>query len=90
MISIFSFSSASAISMRCRSDLVSEGELKIEVLKSCGEPISKEIVGETEYTDGNRKKIFYIEEWIYERSGGYYILQFEGSKLVSIESVYRK
>jgi len=73
-------------SLRCGSDLVNEGYLKIEVLNSCGEPISREIVGEMEYRDDNKKKILYLEEWIYENNGYYYILQFEGSRLVSVES----
>jgi len=89
--------------LRCGGDLVTPGYLKYEVLKSCGEPLAREVVGEVEITDpgkiydGNylrghsysRKVILFIEEWIYERSG-LNVLRFEGNRLVQVESVRPK
>lgn len=94
---------ASGRGIRCGSDLVSPGYLKFEVLKTCGEPISREIVGEVEIFDGDRyydrrvrgyqskgsKLILYIEEWIYERET-LFVLRFEGNRLVNVESVRSK
>ena len=89
--------------IRCGGDLVSPGYLKFEVLRTCGEPVSREIVGEVEIFDGDRfydrsrrsrqsrgsKLILYIEEWIYERET-LFVLRFEGNRLVNVESVRSK
>jgi hypothetical protein len=89
--------------IRCGSDLVSPGYLKYEVLQTCGQPVSREMVGEVEIFDTDRlydrnhsryrsqgsKVILYIEEWIYDK-GGLYILRFEGNRLVNVESVRKK
>jgi len=89
--------------LRCGSDLVTPGYLKYEVLKSCGEPLSREVVGEVEIIDpgriydGNylrghdfsRKVILFIEEWLYDRNG-LNVLRFEGNRLVQVESVRPK
>ena len=89
--------------IRCGSDLVSPGYLKFEVLQTCGEPESREMVGEVEIFDTDRiydrrfsryqsqgsKVILYIEEWIYDK-GGLFVLRFEGNRLVNVESVRSK
>jgi hypothetical protein len=94
---------ASSRGLRCGGDLVSPGYLKFEVLQSCGKPISKEIVGEAEFSDADRlydrrysrfpdrdrRVVLYIEEWLYEKDG-LYVLRFEGNWLVAVESVRRK
>ena len=94
---------ASGRGIRCGSDLVSPGYLKYEVLQTCGEPVSREIVGEVEIFDGDRfydrrirghrsqgsKLILYIEEWIYDRDS-LFVLRFEGNRLVNVESVRSK
>jgi hypothetical protein len=96
-------SAASGLSLRCGTDLVSPGYLKYEVLEICGEPLSREIVGEVEITDPGRiydrhdrrytsrgtKIILYIEEWIYDKSG-LHVLRFEGNRLVNVESIRPK
>jgi hypothetical protein len=96
-------SAASGLSLRCGTDLVSPGYLKYEVLETCGEPLSREIVGEVEiydpgriyerqqrrYTGSGTKIILYIEEWIYDK-GGLHVLRFEGNRLVKVESIRRK
>ena len=94
---------ASGQALRCGSDLVAPGYLKYEVLQNCGEPLSREIVGEVEIFDSDRiydrrysryhsqgsKVILYIEEWIYDKSG-LHLLRFEGTRLVNVESIRRK
>ena len=89
--------------IRCGTDLVSPGYLKYEVLQTCGEPVSREIVGEVEIFDSDRlydrrrsryrsqgsRVILYIEEWIYDK-GGLYVLRFEGNRLVNVDSVRKK
>lgn len=94
---------ASGLGIRCGSDLVSPGYLKFEVLQTCGEPLSREMVGEVEIFDADRiydrrysryhargsKVILYIEEWIYDKAG-LHVLRFEGNRLVNVESVRRK
>ena len=93
----------SGLGIRCGSDLVSPGYLKYEVLQTCGEPLSREIVGEVELSDSDRiydrrwhrsvgggSRVFlYLEEWLYDKSG-LYVLRFEGNRLVMVESVRRK
>ena len=93
----------SGLGIRCVGDLVTPGYLKYEVLKTCGEPLSREIVGEVEIFDSDRiydrrygrykgsgsKVILYLEEWIYDR-GGLHLLRFEGNRLVNFESIRKK
>ena len=71
-----------AHSFRCGGDLVSIGEYSFKVLTSCGEPISKEVIG---YTLKNNERELKLEVWVYGPKGGlYYFLKFEGGKLVKI------
>ena len=42
---------ASGRAIRCGGDLVAPGYLKYEVRQRCGEPLSRELVGEVEFTD---------------------------------------
>jgi hypothetical protein len=93
----------SGLAIRCGSDLVSPGYLKYEVLQTCGEPLSREIVGEVELSDGDRiydrrwkryegggsRIVLYLEEWLYDKSG-LHVLRFEGNRLVKVESVRPK
>ena len=94
---------ASGRGIRCGGDLVAPGYLKYEVRQRCGEPLSKELVGEVEFSDsvnaydrrdtrnaGRDRRVFlYIEEWLY-KTDGLYVLRFEGNTLVSVESVRPK
>jgi len=94
----------SGLGIRCGSDLVSPGYLKYEVLQTCGEPLSREIVGEVELADSDRlydrrwsryegrgssRIVLYLEEWLYDKAG-LHVLRFEGNRLVKVESVRRK
>ena len=99
----FLLSAASSRGIRCGSDLVSPGYLKYEVLQICGEPISREMVGEVEIFDTDRlydrrysryqsrgsRVILYIEEWIYDK-GSLFLLRFEGNRLVNVDSIRSK
>ena len=75
---------------RCNSQLVSVGDRKFEVEKKCGEPFSREFVGERTYLQGGKERTDYIEEWVYDLRYGFYdILTFEGGRLVRIEAVQK-
>ena len=105
LMSIISADSAlsSGMGIRCGGDLVSPGYLKYEVFQSCGEPLSREIVGEVEsgdsgsiydrrdnrFNDRSRRVYLYLEEWLY-KTDGLYVLRFEGNTLVNVESVRPK
>ena len=64
-------------SLRCGNGLVTEGDLKLEVLDRCGEPL---------VTQGN-EYIGFHQGWVYEQGNFYYVLTFKGLKLTRIEPV---
>lgn len=69
----------------CESRLIRIGDHSFEVLKSCGEPIVKEVVGYTLTKDRTRE--LKMENWVYgPKAECYYILVFEGSILLKILS----
>ena len=73
---------------RCNSQLVSVGDRKFTVANKCGEPISRELIGERTYTERGQERTDYIEEWIFDLRYGFFdILTFEGGKLIKIEAV---
>lgn len=73
-------------SFRCDGALIERGDRRFEVLKACGEPVSKDVVGYTITRDGTRE--LEIEEWVYgPKHGHYYYLTFIGGRLAGIESV---
>ena len=75
-----------AFALRCGNDIIEIGDRRFKVLKKCGEPVSKEVVGYTITKDKRRE--LKIEEWVYgPKHGCYYYLIFEGGILVEIESV---
>lgn len=77
--------------LRCGNELIEKGDTMFEVRRTCGAPVSEQRVGErTNYTilPSERlklKDVIYVEEWIYEKDSGIYILTFEGSRLVKKE-----
>ena len=76
-------------------DSASLGDLKQEVLLSCGEPERIEIIGYIDkMIDQERIRVMKIEEWIYKipfyGKQQYYSLVFEGNKLVEIEKAGSK
>ncbi len=82
--------SANADSWRCGTQLVTPGDLAIQVREKCGDPISEELIGYTVRTlhrDGVERE-FKIEQWVYGAEQGYYhVLRFEAGRLRHIESV---
>ena len=85
MVFILLFGTVTGVwAFRCGTRLVSAGDKTFEVLKKCGEPLSKETVG---YTLRRDRRELEIKEWIYgPENGVYYYLTFHGTDLVNIES----
>jgi len=76
---------ASAAPFRCGSALVSEGDRAVEVLRKCGEPAARNLIGYSETRSGRQE--MQVEEWVYGPVNGmYYYLDFIGGRLSSVES----
>jgi hypothetical protein len=73
-------------SLRCENGIADRGDRTSEVLAKCGAPASQAVTGYILDKHGNEK--FQKEEWVYgPRNGGMlYFLQFEGERLVRIDS----
>ena len=77
-----------AHALRCGTSIVDEGDLKLEGLQACGEPISREVIGYVDSVQLNdRIRVMNIEEWIYQINGNYQSLEFEGNRLVRITRI---
>lgn len=78
-------------SFRCGNKIIDLGDIMQFVRQECGDPMSEERVGErTTYTilPADHLKVkdeTYVVEWIYKRDSGFYILTFEGSRLMKKE-----
>ena len=73
-------------SLRCGSDLIDIGDSKSRVMYLCGQPISKEVIGQTKIPDNKSGIEFIIERWTYDTSVRYFtILTFKGDRLVRLE-----
>lgn len=82
-------STAGAATLRCGSQLISDGDRAFEVQQKCGRPVSQEVIGSKETFSGDyrRSEQVRIEEWIYGPDNGMYqYLRFEGGRLVRIDS----
>ncbi|WP_044874080.1 DUF2845 domain-containing protein [Pseudomonas sp. LFM046] len=78
-------SGANASTYRCESNLVSLGDRSVEVLRKCGEPASRDLIGYSETANGREE--MQVEEWIYGPSNGmYHYLRFVGGRLSEIDS----
>lgn len=78
-----------AATLRCGSQLISDGDRAFEVQQKCGVPISQEVIGSKETFSSNyrRSEQVRVEEWIYGPDNGMYqYLRFEGGRLVRIDS----
>ena len=77
-----------ADTLRCGSQLISEGDRMFEVQQKCGQPVSQDIVGYKETVNHFRQvDQVQVQEWIYgPNSGMYQYLRFEGGRLVRIDS----
>jgi hypothetical protein len=70
---------------RCGQRLVNEGDRSTEVLRKCGPPVTRDMIGYTETLNGNLG--IQVEEWSYGPNNGmYYYLTFEGGRLRQIEA----
>mgnify|MGYP000377178548 CR=1 FL=1 len=90
-----------SLALRCGSDLVDVGDLKIKVQLACGEPFSKVSNGyidQIRYTvqedNGNKEivgrvRVMSVEEWIIKDKNNYYSLVFEGNILKTIKWAVR-
>jgi hypothetical protein len=73
-------------SLRCGTDLIDIGDSKSRVMYLCGQPISKEVIGQTKIPDNKSGIEFIIERWTYDTSVRYFtILTFKGDRLVQLE-----
>lgn len=80
-----------AAALRCGSELIDVGDLKFQVQRACGEPLSRETIGTSERPGrGSRENVLLLEEWIIENRRYYYRLIFEGNRLIRIEDVGRR
>lgn len=79
-------------SIRCGNYLISVGDLKLEVLDKCGEPILMEKLELNSSRHRKRDDNYrYVEQWTYEFHYGYYdVLTFKGGRLIKIESMIPK
>lgn len=73
-------------SLRCENGIADRGDRTSEVLAKCGAPASQAVTGYILDKDGNEK--FQKEEWVYRPNNGnmLYFLEFEGERLVRIDS----
>ena len=85
IIGLLAIGTAHAQSMRCSAMLVSVGDRGFEIVRKCGAPTYKDVVG---YTLGATQRTeLRIEEWVYgPKNGMEYILRLEGNRLIQIES----
>ncbi len=78
-------------SFRCANKIISTGDTMYYIRQVCGDPTSEQRVGErTTYSvqlggDLKVKDEIYISEWVYQKDNGFYLLTFEGSRLVNKE-----
>lgn len=73
-----------SLALRCGNLFVEPGVTSVEILVSCGEPISKEVLGA-----GGRSGAV-KERWTYgPKSGYYYLLYFKAGVLEKVESKKR-
>jgi hypothetical protein len=79
-ILVISSSAFSKVDFRCGNTHVETGMLSDEILKGCGEPITKENLCATGQCAGRK-----LEKWVYEKGGVQYVLHFKGEVLVKIE-----
>ena len=85
------------LALRCTNTgkIIDIGNTKSEVLKWCGEPKSKEVIGEKgKFTDDSGKSFYrsiFLEVWILDASQNAdhldYRLLFKGDQLIEIEHI---
>ena len=81
--------------LRCGTQLVSEGDLALQVRDKCGDPVSEELIGYTlrpnriaQSQNAAFERELKIEQWVYGPDMGYYnVMTFEGGRLKKIERI---
>lgn len=78
-------------SLRCGTQLISQGDLTLQVREKCGDPISEELIGYTlrgaPHGYGGERE-YKIEQWVYGPEQGYYhVLTFEAGRLRDIDNI---
>ena len=74
---------AAANCMHYKRAIICVGDNKYKVLDECGEPVSKNTVGEV----GSRHNRLNVEEWVYKYHGKIYVLKIVGDKIKDIKKV---
>ncbi len=85
-------SAAAADSLRCGTQLVSRGDLDIQVREKCGEPDHQKVIGYTlkgrRHYHLVREREYAIEQWVYGPRRGYYQeVIFEAGRVVRINQI---
>lgn len=76
---------AYADTLRCGNQLVSVGDRAFEVEQKCGAPRERDLLGYSVERQGQYD--LKLEEWVYgPYNGMYYFLEFEGNRLVRIDT----
>jgi hypothetical protein len=76
---------STAYAFRCGNNLIEVGDFEYKVLRFCGEPASKDVVGYKINEEGDREAK--IEHWVYgPKNGMYTILIIEGGVVKKIIS----
>ncbi len=65
----------------CGSKIIKIGESMHRIKLLCGEPLSKEVVGEIKLNTSSGEEKLYITEWVYDKQGKLLVLTFHGSVL---------
>ena len=86
IVALLIASTACAESFRCGSDIIRPGYDSYTVLRRCGEPVHKEVLGYK--LAGDRSREAKIERWIYGPDSGYYTyLRIEGGVVKTVQFV---
>lgn len=89
----FVLSAQAASTWRCQGGLVSKGNSQVEVVDRCGPPAERNHLGWRRAATGywNTFRDEPVEEWIYPVSTTlFYVLKFEGGRLVEVKSHYEQ
>lgn len=75
-------------SMRCNSTLINEGDLAVEVLRTCGPPAERQVIPPALVGNGQLEHgAVTVETWVYGPDNGMYRnLRFIDGRLVQIKS----
>ena len=77
---------AHSATLRCENGIADKGDSFAEVQQKCGTPVSQAFTGYAVYRNG--KERYEKHEWVYGpmQGGMMYFLQFEGRRLLRVES----